>query len=60
VVASSISKNYYDLDPEKVLELADIIYAYNKKMERRKFEKASLEKYHVQTVPELDSFIKNN
>lgn len=60
IVASGISKNYYDLDPSKVLELTDIIYAHNKKMERKIFEKSMLEKYNVKTVSELDSFIKNN
>lgn len=60
IVATNISKNYNDLDPSKVLELANIIYVYNKKMARKKFERDTLTKYNVESVTELDSYIRDN
>lgn len=60
IVASWISKDYYNLDPAKVLELANIIYVYNKKMARKRFEAETLKQYNVETVTELDNYIRNN
>jgi len=60
IVATGISKDYYNLDPEKVLELSTIIYLYNRKMARKRFEQEILKKYGVNSVTELDNYIRNN
>ena len=58
IVATGISKDYRNLDPKKVAELAKEIGQYNRKMERKHFETATLQKYNMQTATELYNFFK--
>lgn len=60
IVATGISKDYWNLEPTRVLELATIIYKYNKKMARKRFEQETLVKYNINSVPELDKYIREN
>lgn len=58
IVASGISHDYRNLDPDKVAELAKKIRIYNRKMERKHFEAATLAKYNMQSATELYNFFK--
>lgn len=58
IVATGISKNYYDLDPDKVRQLAKIIEWYNRKIDRKKFEAQTLEQYKMTSATELYNYLK--
>lgn len=58
IVASGISSDYYNLDPKKVLQLAEHIEKYNRKKLRKEYEKYLLEKYNVPSVEALREFLK--
>lgn len=58
IVASGISHDYRNLDTKKVAELAQKIKIYNRKMERKHFEAATLQKYNMQTATELYKFFQ--
>jgi predicted TIM-barrel enzyme len=47
IVASGISEDYLNLNPEKVHELAQAIEKYNKAKSRQQFEQEMLKKYDV-------------
>lgn len=58
IVATGISKDYRNLDPKKVAELAKTIGIYNRKIERKNFESETLKKYNMQSATELYNFFK--
>lgn len=57
IVATGISKDYYNLDPNKVAQLAKIIEQYNRKMDRKQFEAAVLQKYDMSSATELHTYL---
>jgi len=57
IVASGISKDYRNLNSQKVAELAKIIEQYNRKMSRKYFENETLEKYKMSSATELYKYL---
>lgn len=58
IVASGISHDYRNLDPQKIAELAKIIQIYNRKMERKHFEAKILDQYKMNSATELYNFFQ--
>lgn len=57
ICASWVSDSYYDLNPKKVLQLAEAIEKYNKNILRKEYEQYLLTKYNLPSVWELKRFL---
>ena len=60
IVASGISKDYWNLDPKKVSELAAYIQKYNNAYAKHQYGKSLLGKYNVDSFEALAAFFKDN
>lgn len=59
IVATAISNDYRNLNPQKVAELAKKIEEYNKNLDRKLFEKTTLEKYKMTSATELYTYLSH-